>query len=424
MVVVDSPFIFCRSVDNATLMVALADYHVDAAVRYAEHSSNQRFALLDLSQRLSRGGRAFDWDSSAYDPEHVLTHYSLKDRSFPVGARSLVVFNDTNPIAADLLDRSRRTGIPTVAVVEGAVDFGRVLNGLERHGGPQKEKSYRNADHVFLHGYWSQKFFADKPTQVVGSSRAEFFLGQDVRNPTRPSVLMNLNFSYGVLTDAAPGFVKGFTDAISGTGLEVQVTQHPRDSTDLPARLNRLRSCDLVAALQSSSVLVSRFSTVIIDALALGVPVVYFNPHGEPVEELLPPFGAFDIARNSRELLDAINRALQQQSRGKDVRLESSEFLYQHAGLRNGYPTSSQRFGEALEAVVAGGPPISLTNTGESVRPYDSGSRGLVSVADERSNPQKSRSWLFFFWYRVRAAIVKIVTHRGTRPGSAGCASP
>lgn len=405
--IVDSSVKISRSVDNAALMVAFAGYHVEAALRYAEHNEKQRFSLLDMSQRLSRGARAFDWDSSDYDPRQVLTHYSLRDRSFPEGARSLVVFNDTNPVAADLLDRSRKRGIPTVSVVEGAVDFGRALNDLEPRPGAHKAKSYRNADHVFLHGYWSRKFFADKPNQVVGSSRAEFFLGKTVRKPSRPSILVNLNFSYGVLTDAANGFLEGCSEAVSGTGLEVRVTQHPRDSTVLPGRLNDLHRRDLVAALQSSSVLVSRFSTVIIDALALGLPVVYFNPHGEPVEELLPPFGAFDIARNSRELSGAINRALQQQTKGKDVRRESSEFLYQHAGLRNGFPTTSQRFGAALQAVVEGVSPAVLSHSGESARPSTSGSRGPVSVAAEKCHPQKGKSWIFFFWYRVRVVVVK-----------------
>ena len=408
--IVDSSFFFSRSVDDSTLMVALADYHVDAAVRYVEHSTNQRFSLLDLSQRLSRGARAFDWDSSGYDPDQVLTHYSLRDRNFLEGARSLVVFNDTNPIVADLLNRARKNGVPTVGVVEGAVDFGRALNDLESHADSHKAKGYHNADHVFLHGYWSQKFFAEKPTQVVGSSRAEFFLGQDVRNPSEPSILLNLNFSYGVLTDVAPAFVEGFSDATSGSGVEIKVTQHPRDSTHVPARLNGSRSLDSLAALQSSSVLVSRFSTMIIDALALGVPVVYFNPHGEPVEELLPPFGAFDIARNSQELSDAIIQALEDRSRGKDVRLESAEFLFQHAGLRHGYPTSSQRFGEALQAVVKEVPPITLRDSGESVTLSDSARSRIVTVADERNFPQNCKSWLFFLWNRVRVAIARRVT--------------
>jgi hypothetical protein len=155
---------------------------------------------------------------------------------------------------------------------------------------------------------------------------------------------------------------------------------------------------------------VSRFSTVIIDALALGVPVVYFNPHGEPVEELLPPFGAFGIARDSQELSDAINQALQDRSRGKDVRLESAEFLFQHAGLRHGYPTTSQRFGEALQAVVKEDPLLTLRDSGESVTLSDSARSRMVTVADERKFPQNYKSWLFFLWNRVRVAIARRIT--------------
>jgi hypothetical protein len=52
----------------------------------------------------------------------------------------------------------------------------------------------------------------------------------------------------------------------------------------------------------TDSILVSRFSTVLFEAMARGCSVIYYNPHGEQVPTFHHPEGAFDIANDPQEL--------------------------------------------------------------------------------------------------------------------------
>ena len=59
-----------------------------------------------------------------------------------------------------------------------------------------------------------------------------------------------------------------------------------------------------------AGLLVSRFSTVLFEAMARGVPVVYHNPHGERVPTFTRPDGAFLVSTTADELADAMGTAL------------------------------------------------------------------------------------------------------------------
>jgi hypothetical protein len=63
--------------------------------------------------------------------------------------------------------------------------------------------------------------------------------------------------------------------------------------------------------LRRGSILISRFSTLILESLVLGKPVVYFNPHDEKVSLYKTPLGAFSVANTVEQLISKIALELQ-----------------------------------------------------------------------------------------------------------------
>ena len=60
--------------------------------------------------------------------------------------------------------------------------------------------------------------------------------------------------------------------------------------------------------LREDCIFVSRFGTGILEALALGTPVIYFNPHGEQVKKFKDPLCAYEVAETPEQLRQAIRK--------------------------------------------------------------------------------------------------------------------
>jgi hypothetical protein len=348
------------------VFAALADYHVDTVLGLAGQFPS-RWALIDLSQHLARGTRAFRWPSGENFDNRVLSIDNLFDTKVLRGATAIVSFNDTNYFIARALNCCAESKVPSIAVVEGVADFARALNDVEFQKSKKKPVPYSNSDAVFLMGPWGQKFFPGKPTYVVGSPRAETLYAEDVVFPSSPTVLINQNFSYGVLRHAARSFLSQSAGACQDLGLDFRISQHPQDSTKLGRfRRNKTRA-NVHDSIREASVVVSRFSTVIVDALAMGKPVIYFNPHGEPVNELLEPFGAFEIARDGSDLREKLAELTSTEQEQQHVRQQAAVFLQQHAGIGIDSRSPAERFSLALQAVITVDVPIIKSLSGRSV---------------------------------------------------------
>ena len=121
--------------------------------------------------------------------------------------------------------------------------------------------------------------FEDRTTAVVGLPNIEDLYGLNVTFPEQPAMALNVNFTYGVLEGRRKQFVKTALKGAKAAGFDVAITQHPMDKGSTPAGLvTELTQYELI---EQTSVFVSRFATGILEALASGKPVIYFNPHGE-----------------------------------------------------------------------------------------------------------------------------------------------
>jgi hypothetical protein len=132
------------------------------------------------------------------------------------------------------------------------------------------------------------------------------------------------------------------------TSLPVDLSLHPSET----AAYGGLASdTPLRHLLTENSILVSRFSTVLYEGMARGCSVVYYNPHGEQVPTFAKPEGAFDVAENPTELVEAFERA-KKRSRA-EAKQRASEFFAKQVSMLPGRPVAA-RAADVIAAHVGG----------------------------------------------------------------------
>jgi len=120
-------------------------------------------------------------------------------------------------------------------------------------------------------------------------------------------VVINLNFTYGVLEEERAGWIDSAVAACERLGLPYTVAHHPaeRRARSVP----RGSSIPISRLLLRATTLISRFSTVPFEAMARGVPFVYHNPHGEKVSTFGHGGDAFRRTTTIDELETALDEA-------------------------------------------------------------------------------------------------------------------
>ena len=128
------------------------------------------------------------------------------------------------------------------------------------------------------------------------------------RRSSGEHALVNLNFTFHVLTDQRDAWLDSTADALRRAGVAGLVSTHPAERgrvIGLPVADKPFRH-----EITKAGILISRFSTVPFEAMARGVPFVYHNPHGERFPTFTDPGGAFRVCSSEDELVTAIDEAL------------------------------------------------------------------------------------------------------------------
>jgi len=282
---------------GGVVLVPLARYHVDELIPLAE-------ALDELGVHSSILLTPNEGQSVCLElQKYARPAYSWPDDLSRLGQIDAVVsLNDWGP-TTQLAAYTRRVGGLVVAKVEGVQDFDDVDTGRQR-------LPYRHSDFVLCQGPNDQQVLGTEDTEVVGNSRLEAVWHEGERSFERSrNVVINSNFTYGVLNDARSQWLDSVLHACELAGATPIISQHHADrglDADLP--ISRLPMKHLLQ--NSADVLVSRFSTVPFEAMARGVPFVYHNPHQEVVPTFANPEGAFLASDSVESLAAAIDTAL------------------------------------------------------------------------------------------------------------------
>ncbi|MEM1334487.1 MAG: glycosyltransferase family A protein [Actinomycetota bacterium] len=318
------------AVAGAVVLLVEAVYHVDefGPLAAALERIGQRAVFMDTPKTVPGALAALgdhapavvEWDVD------VIPH-----------AAAVVVLNDWGPVR-ELVERANEAGVPTFSKVEGVQDFEDVDTGRVR-------RPYRTTAVVLGQGPNDLRSLPDRRVEIVGSSRLERIWA---KGPIECSerVLVNLNFTYHVLTEHRERWMETVCQAVDRVGVEAVVSTHPAErsrNVGLPIATGPFRH-----EITKSGVLVSRFSTVPFEAMAWGVPFVYHNPHGELVPTFTRPDGAFAITSDTDQLARALEAGL---TPANQDRARWRDFFAQQVDIDPEQP-SEERAAEVIVSVI------------------------------------------------------------------------
>ncbi len=315
------------------LLVPSADYHLAEVVPLAAELNRR-----DIPTRIAIGPSpwARTWPAlSSYPGLEVHTIPEPDEIAAQVAA--VFVMKDTGSLGP-FVERCRGLGIPVIGKVEGAQDFWDADT-------PEERRPYRNLDLVLCQGEFDAEALEGEMTATVGSTRLERLWWAPPVVVGEPMALINLNFVYGVGSRDRRLWLDTAIKGCEQVGLPYVISTHPAERAQIDSE--RVTTISASRLLPHASVLVSRFSTMPLEAMACGVPFIYHNPHGEKVGTFADPMGAFQMTSSGDELADAL-RALDP---GMDHRLRAEEF-FKHYVSMNPASTSEQRSAEALMRIV------------------------------------------------------------------------
>ncbi|MEM7754727.1 MAG: hypothetical protein AAF297_03725 [Planctomycetota bacterium] len=278
-------------------------YHAGEMARVAEELTRRgrRVLFCDITDAyLDEGSRARMAELGV--PRTVYTDDVLRR----VRPRSVFVMNDWSGVAHDLVVDARGLGIRTLALVEGVQDYEDTH--VEHIGVGTKRRPYQHAELALLVGEFDRRFFDGREVEVTGSTRIEALALEPRPSERRRRVVINSNFTYGIYTEQQPAWLAAAARACREVGVEFVVSRHHADGGDFSAY--PLSDRPLYDELREAAVVVSRFSGVLLEAMALDTPVVYFNPHGERVATFREPDGAFPVAADAAGLAAALREVL------------------------------------------------------------------------------------------------------------------
>jgi hypothetical protein len=210
----------------------------------------------------------------------------------------LVVFGDDWGFKAmEVIDECRELGIATICIQEGCLDWGPPENRMEF------------SDYPMIQGIEMLKYLKHDSFFLTGNPRFDGI--HPVSLPNSPRVMINVNFTYGFYEEHRSKWVKSCVEACKMNGLDFFISQHPRDSGKFPS-LPVLPSNPKIVHdhLAQSSILITRFSTLVYEAMLMGRKVIYFNPHKETMELFRhDTTGGLEITNSFEELSSILEKS-------------------------------------------------------------------------------------------------------------------
>lgn len=323
--------------DRTVVLVPQAPYHLlelnQLAARLVERNIAAALAVPVVSWKPLHRFRptvrrlAATVSASKLKLTSTISVADLADRSAAV-----VVMNDWG-VPKHLVETARRREVPTFGWVEGVQDYDDVDTKLNRH-------AYRQVDHVFALGPASCDILGQGRCTTVGSERlSALWRLSDL--PDGEGVLINSNFTYGVLNGTRSSWTEGVVKACDTAHQPWTLSRHQAERGRSPYKATDRPIDELLLEAER---LVSRFSTVNLDALVLGLELIYHNPHGERVATFLNPQGAFEHTTSTDELTDVLRRPARPRH---EIRAAAAAFV-EHLVLLDDSSTPAERAAKVI----------------------------------------------------------------------------
>jgi len=239
--------------------------------------------------------------------------------------------------------KAKNNNKKTIGIVEGIQDFFDLDTKQDR-------KTYKTVEYVLLTGEHDHQFFEDcgNKTHIIGVPRLASLLEEDVIFPKNQLAVINMNFSYNVLVDKAEKWLESTIKGCKKANIDYIITQHPADKTNL--KNYKVSSLNMYDTIRNGSIIISRFSSTILEALAMGKPVVYHNPHDEKAIKFQNPLNAYSLSFDSDSLAKEIKYEL---SLNLDYRERANNFLDFHCNI-NSKKSSVNIAAKEIENILRG----------------------------------------------------------------------
>jgi hypothetical protein len=227
----------------------------------------------------------------------------------------LVVLNDWTKEAQRIMAHGHWLGVPVICIQESVIDFGDSFHRME------------HADYAFIQG---SSTYSDLPRELLFITGNPRYEGKESGRFTRPDgpVLINCNFTYDIHENERYSWLDQVTRQLDSLGMKYQITQHPRDRSDLSRYRNSLktRTGSVHEMIRESSLLITRFSSLIHESLIMGIPVIYYNPHRETMHYDFESNDSFlQLALSENEL-----RKILLDSQRKETKADLNAYLTRH----------------------------------------------------------------------------------------------
>ncbi len=251
---------------------------------------------------------------------------------------ALLIANDWGEIEQFAILQFQNKKIPSFCLQESVIDFGPPTRRMKR------------CDFPLIQGIITTKFLNRPVYLLTGNPRYENL------SPNAPaatySVLINSNFTYGIYENIRDNWIQDVVSVCKKNQLEYLISQHPRDTGDLSQyNVHKSSASSIHDDLRNSSFLVTRFSSLIHESLALGRAVIYYNPHNEKMFYDFEPDGEhLFMVHNKSELCTTISYLKSTFQNNNHIDPYYIQYANRHFGCLDG--KSSERVFNAIRAGI------------------------------------------------------------------------
>jgi len=183
---------------------------------------------------------------------------------------------------------------------------------------------YNNIDLLFTCGNYEDTHYSKKglKTFLVGLPRVDNLLKENISFHEKTKILINLNFSFhDDLDELRNPWLDQVVESCKSLGYEFIINKHYADKAPIPYPVS---DKTFYEDCREASLLITRESSVIIESLALGKPVVFHNLLRYDDDYFLDNQNAFSISND----VDSLKRSIQYEiDRKKNVREFSRNYL-------------------------------------------------------------------------------------------------
>lgn len=320
------------------LFLVWNDTHVQFLTPVARHFSDVLFVIPDRGEVDEQASLRLDEDG--YDFVELASAAQSHAAIEKFDPSMMLCANDWSPIFHAARNVMKGHRAPLAALQEGPQEWNMLMGG-------HSANKYRNADVLFAQGETTLRYIDPKYFAITGIPKIDRI--EEAPPPEKPRVFINCNFTYGRYEEHRERWMDDVLWAAKDLGLDYIISKHPRDNytTDDP-NLRPSNPYLVRKQLAECSVVVSRFSNILSEALVVRRPAIYYNPHREPMRTLSDDdTGAIQKAGTRAELRERLAAHKENPALDWDA---AQECLARHCGPMDG--RSLERVVEQMRAIL------------------------------------------------------------------------